>query len=515
MVHLLSSLASFVSIDLPKTYTCELTISGQLSYNDLSVQARRAAGQRSLLPVEVISTILEAAYFADDMEPDVQLLSACSLVCRSWRTPSQLLLFRQVSLRSTSSFRAFISAISRPAEHSRTLSNAVVRIRAVWDHQHPDQLSHRALALAVGSCPNLYELDLSIYGCDVVEPLQSTEGTSRIFRAAPSIDESILSMLRSGPRIRSLKIANWSDNGEISYQLLSSVWSSLEFLTLRGKAPCLPVAGDCLVVPFNSALQSLRLGGNISAHTEFLEWLMANSRHNLKSLELETMPDTEALTAILRLCGRHLESVSLASCTTRDQAIALQACRNLKEFKVETSAASPLLHTLDQLPNSVEHVAFTLGIDTPLYLMIKFIKARRSLKSVTVCVWKSGETHKELPVLRMACAWRGVNLVVLRDMRGFRASVVSVFSLHFPKPLLTASYHKRGDPLPSSSFPRTKNTLNLSRMLIASRSGHSNSIEGLPLSFDKQQEVLSALSVPSEECSLSASSVRVAVLNKD
>lgn len=408
----------------------ELTVAWQLSYNDLpSVTMRTPPTVRhalsSSLPPEIIIAILEAAYFEDDMEPDIQLLSACSLVCRAWSVPSQSLLFRQVFLRSTSAFRAFISAVSRPTERSRALADAVVRIRAIVDLQHPDQLSYRALALAVTSCPALYELDLSIYGCNVIERPSSPDHPPRIFQAAPSIDDGILSMLRSGPRIRSLKLANWSDNGEISFQLLSSVWSALEYVTLRGKAPCLPVADDHLVVPFNCALQSLRLGFNTLAHAEFLTWLMANSRYSLRSLEFESTPGNDALTAVLRHCGRHLESVSLASCNARDQARALQVCRSLREFKVENSAASPLFHTLDQLPNTVEHIAFTLGYDTPVYLMIKFIKARRSLKAVTVYVWKGGESHKELPALRMACAWQGVKLCVLPDVQGFRESIVS------------------------------------------------------------------------------------------
>lgn len=358
------------------------------------------------------------------MEPDVQLLSACSLVCRAWTTPSQSLLFRQIFLQSTSSFRAFIAAVSCPTERSRALANAVVRIKAIVDHHHPNQLSHRALALAITSCPSLYELDLSIYGCDVLEQTPNPDGSPRIFRAAPSFDDGILSMLRSGPRIRSLKLANWSDNGEISFQLLSSIWSALEYVTLRGKAPCLPVADDHLVVPFNCALQSLRLGLSAPARTDFLKWLVANSRYSLRSLELESTPGNDSLISVFQHCGGHLESVSLASCSTRDQATAIRACQSLKEFKVESSAASPLLHTLDQLPNTVEHIAFTLGYDTPVYLIIKYIKARRTIKAVTVYVWKGGESHKELPALRMACAWQGVKLDVLRDVRGFRELVV-------------------------------------------------------------------------------------------
>ena len=430
MVDLLRPLVSLVSpiYNMRMLQLEMLIVACQLTHNDLAARALRTSRRStrktaSSLPVEIIMSILEAAYFQDDMEPDVQLLSACSLVCRRWSTPSQSLLFRQVVLRSTFSFRAFTLAVSRPTERSRALANAVVRLRAILDFQHPDQLSYRALALAVTSCSSLYELDVSIYGCEV-EQTPDADGRPRVFQAAPSLDDSILSVLRSGPRIRSLKLANWSDNGEISFQLLSTVWPALEYVTLRGRAPCLPAAGDRLVVPFNCALQGLRIGVDSQAHTDFLKWLMANSRHSLRSLELESTTGADALTSVLQHCGRHLESVSLASCSTRDQATALRTCQTLKEFKVENSAASPLFHALDQLPNTIEHVAFTLGYDTPVYLLIKFIKARRSLKEVTVYVWEGGDSHMELPGLRMACAWRGVKLLVLHNVQGFREALV-------------------------------------------------------------------------------------------
>jgi hypothetical protein len=381
----------------------------------------------SSLPPEIIITILEAAYFDQNYEPDTQLLSCCSSVCRAWTRPSQFLLFRHVVLKSGTAFRSFMSAVSKPSSHSRSLGNAVVRMRVVIDHKHPDQLSHRAMALAVTSCPSLYELDLSFYGCNVVEPTSNPDGPLRVFRAAPSFDNGTLDLLRTGPQIRSLKLANWSDNGEIPFQLLSGVWPSLAFVSLRGNAPCLPVTEEHAVAPFSGSLSDLRLGLQSSATSEFVEWLLAGSRPNLRSLELEEMPNDGVISTVLRQCSGPLESLSLPSCTSREQVATLQECQSLREIKLETSSSSPLLHALHQLPESVEHFAFTLESNTPLYLVIKFIKARRALKFVTIHAWEDGESHKDMPALRIACAWKGVRLVVMRDVQGFRESFVSVF----------------------------------------------------------------------------------------
>jgi hypothetical protein len=48
------------------------------------------------IPIEILLTILEAAYFDDRGSPDVDLLSKCTLVCKAWSLHAQKPPFRRV-----------------------------------------------------------------------------------------------------------------------------------------------------------------------------------------------------------------------------------------------------------------------------------------------------------------------------------------------------------------------------------------------------------------------------------
>ncbi|KAL5533829.1 hypothetical protein ACEPAG_289 [Sanghuangporus baumii] len=400
------------------------------------------------LPVEIVTLILELAYYNEDLDPDYQFLLACALVCRSWSAPSQALLFNHVALRSSSAFLAFRSAVDATTVRGRTLRSNVVRLRIIIDHNHPDQLSHHALAIIVLSCPNLYELDLAIFGCGV--PTSSTDGSScvRIFRAAPSFDTETLNLFRAGPSIRSMKFANWSDNDQLAIQLLSDVWPALTAVSLRGTPPRLPAFDDSPLLPFGCPLSELRFGFQVMPCPDFISWLMQNSNHSLRHLELERLPTTDVLEPLLSGCGPSLESLAFPSCTSRDQGMWMHGCKKLKEFRFESSNISPLL--LSQLPATVEHLAFSISRDTPLYLMVNLVKTRPHLKVVTVHVWVDAASHPQMPSLRIACACNGVELVVVRGIRKFREAV-------------------RGDPIPCPSYPCLKEPANFRRMFHISR----------------------------------------------
>ena len=382
------------------------------------------------LPMEIVSLILELAYYDESLEPDLQVLSACALVCRNWSPPAQTLLFRHVMLHSSTSFLAFRSAVDATTTRGRSLRNNVARLKVIIDHNHPDQLSHRALAIAVLSCPNLYELDLAIYGCGVPTPCPDSPSHVRIFRAAPSFDTDTLNLLRAGPPIRSIKFTNWSDNDQLATQLLSDVWPALTSVSLRGTPPHLP-ADDGPNSSFGCALSDLRLDFQ-TMHPEFINWLLQNSYRSLRHLELDRLPSADILTSLLNECGPSMESLSLPSCASRDQGVWVRGCKKLKEFRFESSNISPLF--LSQLPTTVEHLAFSISRDTPLYLMVNFVKSRRHLRAITVQIWDDAASHPQLPNLRIACACNGVDLLVVRGIRRFREAIVSLAYSHTSLP---------------------------------------------------------------------------------
>src|SRR5882757_189527 len=103
------------------------------SYDNLPTPRVPAAG----IPIEVVLTIMEAAYFDESNDPDVDLLRNCALVCRAWAVHAQKLLFRRVRLCSESAFASFSEAVDRRSPRGRLLGDTVIQMRAVLDHTQP------------------------------------------------------------------------------------------------------------------------------------------------------------------------------------------------------------------------------------------------------------------------------------------------------------------------------------------------------------------------------------------
>lgn len=378
------------------------------------------------LPLEIITHILEAAYYDENFEVDVITLTNSALVCNAWAAPAQNLLFRSVTLRSSTGFSSFREAVNPCTRRGKMLGNSVVRLKVIVDHNHPDQLSHRALSLAFCLCPNLYEFDLALYGCLVPGHYRDgNTGGVRTFRAAPSFDAGTLDLLRNGPHIRSLKFSNWSDNDQLAFQLLSGVWSSLVSVSLKGTPPRLPALETETPIPFSSHfLKELRLGFHTVPNPDFIRWLLSNTGRSLQCLEIDRDLGVLYLDSILSPSAHSVESLFIPSCMTREEVAIVEKCDRLKEFRFESPVFSPIL--LERLPKTIEHLALTVSRETPLYLVIKFVKSRSgsNLSALTVHLWGDGDTHPQLPSLRIACACAGVELHVIRDIFHFRDTVV-------------------------------------------------------------------------------------------
>ncbi|KAJ8507162.1 hypothetical protein ONZ45_g10436 [Pleurotus djamor] len=100
------------------------------------------------MPMEVILTILEAAYYDENLQANDKLLKDCALVCRSWSIPAQKLLFSHVTLRTERACSAFLDAVNPASERGRMLAESVVRMRTVLDLNQPYQLSQSSFARA-------------------------------------------------------------------------------------------------------------------------------------------------------------------------------------------------------------------------------------------------------------------------------------------------------------------------------------------------------------------------------
>jgi len=387
-------------------------------YDNVPTPRVPAAG----IPIEVVLTILEAAYFDEKNDPDVDLLRNSALVCKAWSIHAQKLLFRRVRLCSESAFVSFSEAVDRNSQRGRSLGDAVTQMRVVLDHTQPGCLKQSSFAVAVTYCPNLYALDISQYGCLVPGKDDQSTAQERMQRLAPSFDDRSLAQLKAGPRITALHLSSWSESDQSILQLLK-VFPSLKSLSITGTPPIL--SPSVMYEPFSCALQELRVNCQREPSKEFLSWLLHRSMEekSLRVLDLERQPSLELLGYLVNEHGETLHSLAIPSLEMHDYAHVVLRCRSLRELRTESPWSSP--GVCRQIPESIQHLAFGLDMETVLNPIVNLVKTRDDLQAVTVNIWRDGDLHPQLPSLKMACAYRGVDLRLTRDVRTMRMMVVS------------------------------------------------------------------------------------------
>jgi hypothetical protein len=299
-----------------------------------------------------------------------------------------------------------MSAVDRTTTHGYILGDAVTRLRVVLDHNQPSGLHQHSFALAVAVCPNLHELDISLYGC--AEPGKDIIGiqdVSQLQRSAPSFDEQTLSLLKSGPNIKALHLNNWSENQHPTppKDLLNSP------------------------LPFSSKLHQVGFNFQAEPSIDFVKWLLHNSVSSLRVIRFDRDPCCDLFEYLTDTYGSQLSSISFPSSNSPDLALGLQKCDRLRELRTETPSSSPIVYK--HIPDHLEHLAFGLDRDSPLTSIIDLVKSRNALKAITVQVWDGGDRHTLLTPLKIACTYRGVDLRLTNDFTSFRTSSVSWFRL--------------------------------------------------------------------------------------
>ncbi|PPQ70727.1 hypothetical protein CVT26_014692 [Gymnopilus dilepis] len=367
------------------------------------------------MPLELVMSFFDFAAAQGDHDAYVDLLKSCSLVCRAWSTPAQKALFSQVTLRSQRSCELFLNAVDRSTVHGTVLGDAVKNLRVVLDHNQPSGLHHHSFALAVNACPNLSELEMSLYGC--AEPGQDIVGSpdvSRLRRAAPSFDEQTLALLKSGPKIQHLRFDNWSENQQSIFQLLD-IWPSLQSLSIGGTSPQLPQG---TLPPFPARLRGLRLNFQANPSIDFLKWLLHHSTESLRVLNLDRDPSFDVFEYLVNTHGQTLQSFSFPGSGSQECLPLVSKCSHLKELRTENPACSPLL--FKHLPKRLQRLGFGLERDTPLNPILDFVKSSDSLKNLDVQLWEGGSQHNLFDSLKIACVYRGTELTTTSNLRRFR-----------------------------------------------------------------------------------------------
>ncbi|TCD67890.1 hypothetical protein EIP91_011824 [Steccherinum ochraceum] len=370
------------------------------------------------IPDEIVLRILESAYDPQDLPSSQSFLASCALVNRDWSVLSQKLLFRHITLRSQASFHSLTDALNPSTARGQMLADAVTGLRVVMDHNQPNAVSPTSFAHIVSLCPRLQELDLSLFGRGL--PGHDEVGSpalARMRRTGPLLDEKTLAVLRSGASITRLAFSNWTDDASTLSQLLH-VWPSVHTLAITGSPPAMPPQAS---PAFPCALQDLRINCQRAPSFEFLKWLLQNSTGTLRRVQADRESCAEVLSRVVREHQSSIQSVSLPTCTTREAASSLMQCCDLRQLRVED--ARVIMVVCDTLPLSLEHIAFGVHRCTEMKPLLDLISSSHNtgLHAVTLHLYKCGELHNKLDVVRIACALQGISLDIVRDIHEFRS----------------------------------------------------------------------------------------------
>jgi len=358
----------------------------------------------STLPPELLYLVLEQDTLGSSaaaQRVQRQLLLSCSLVCRSWANVAQSLLFQNVELDPCGDYRGRLARLVHNLSYSlnsldrKHLAHAVRTITfdigAHWSS--PGKLCTHAdassVALAVHCCPRLRYLRLTV-----------REGVRHAF------SESNLGLLRRTRTVTKLSIR--ADSSPMLPQLLN-VWPQLTFLDSRTSSgiPCpLPAFSE---LPARCAIRELHAS---STAPDAIARLAAPFACSLRALTLVSHQRTGAPPTRPLLDG----SVSLPALAS-----ATLDC----EFDE---------HTLNALPNTLEHVGLVFW-DRALFSVVReFIFRRRdTIKALSLL-----EPSKPLSTPRGAdehglldlCAKSGIAVRYRTRVRSVRAAALLATAYH-------------------------------------------------------------------------------------
>ena len=325
-----------------------------------------------------------------------------------------MLLFRHVSLRSHVAFNALFNAISsNSSSRGKRLARHVRSLGAVFDPQQPGRLHAISFAQAVSLFPNLSELDLAFYP-PPKHFLSNRRGSAPIV----ALEDEALSMLRLGPRITTLRLANWSNDTSLLSTFLSLYHGSLRTLSLRGtpssfSVPSTPTALSTPLYPI-----SLTLEPSLALIPALINWLTdPNSSPRICALEFTRQPKPAVLAGLLAVHSSTLKALALPTLTVADAAVvAAHGCPRLVALRTE--------HPYATLPSRLfstrlQHVA--LAAAPALALIHEEACAGGRLESISVVLWRGDEEERETArVLKALCAQLGIRAEFERDVVAFR-----------------------------------------------------------------------------------------------
>jgi hypothetical protein len=274
-----------------------------------------------MLPPEIIIRILEKVYYKINGNVDYATLCKCSLICRDWHDVVQSLLVKRVVLRK--------DVPTHLLQYGDSIRVLVVQV----GEGHFD-ISPSAFASIFGSCPRLYELDLTL------------------LNSLDRFDEDIMQSLSvSPPPFKALRLNGMEWESTVPFQLLG-LTSSVRHLSIASHWVATPPSE-----PIKHKLYELRIFGALSG--EILSWLISRSVGSLQIVESREYKESRkwrtqsikaTLCTILHDCVPYIRSLRGYFDSDLEELIA--CCTNLEELVL-------YLYDLDSLPSlpiSITHL---------------------------------------------------------------------------------------------------------------------------------------------------------------
>jgi len=231
-----------------------------------------------------------------------------------------------------------------------------------------------------------------------------------------ALEDEALSLLRFGPRITALRLANWSSDTSLLGALLSLYHRTLRTLSLRGTPASFSVPPASPPLPTPLCPLNLTLEPSLALVPGLVDWLTDPSTAPLvRALEFVRQPEPAVLATLLAAHGTTLTALALPMLTAAD--VAARRCPRIEALRTEHPYTALLPRPLRA---RLRHVA--LAAAPALALAREEARMRGRLESMSVVLWRGDEEERvTVRALKVLCAQLGVRAEFERDVVAFRA----------------------------------------------------------------------------------------------
>lgn len=335
-------------------------------------------------PIELVIYVLELTFFTITRLPDRRTLSACSRVCKEWRDPAQLLLFRYIVLQLLRHPLQGMKDLFLVHSHGQALGSYLRSLDLrIGPANHMGYPPHE-LPLILSFFPRLYELHLN----------------SSVLALDDETIQKLRTLVAGTPthyRLRCLKWFGPNPQSNMMYQLLD-LWPTIQFLYIGNPIACEPP-------PQRPNFTLYEIGYIKPPTTNVLKWLIPE--HSLRVVYLQDDNTESDTTKLFNREGPHILSVRIQTYTLFSASL-VSRCPRLKELNM-----GPLPKELTEdmngtIPRSLEHLRIREDPDS-IAVILKVLDGLPALRVITLPI--KVRKLKGVEDLEARCVKQSVQLV--------------------------------------------------------------------------------------------------------